>query len=161
MTARRFTPNNTMVKGYSVTVDTNVFLRSADVSSADYGAAKDVLLSLIQSKVHVLLSPQIIHECWVVLTRSLDKNGFGLSVEQAYEFTRELSRFYRIRQETKRCFMTWLGLVKEHDIKGVKAHDARLVAWMITNGIEKMITFNVSDFDGLPIKVIHPARAQF
>ena len=150
-----------MMKGHYITIDTNVFLRAADRSSLDYETAKDVLLSLAESKIDIVLSPQIIHECWVVLTRPRDMNGFGLATEQAYEFARELSRLYRIRPETTHCFTIWLSLVKEHGIKGVKAHDARLVAWLISNGIERMVTFNVSDFDDLPITVIQPRQAKF
>lgn len=147
------------MKPQLVTIDSNVFLRSAGRSSSDFEAAKTFFISLSESRVRVLLSPKVIHECWVVLTRPRDANGFGLDTDEAHRFAKELTHLYRIRSETKRCLTTWLGLVKEHEVTGVKAHDARLVAWMIVNGMERMITFNTSDFKGFPITATHPAHA--
>ncbi len=149
-----------MMKGPRLTIDTNVFLRSADKSSSDHEAAKDVFLSIADTKIEVIISPQIMHECWVVLTRSREMNGFGLTTDQAHEFVSELSRFYKIRTESKRCLTAWLSLVKEHAIKGVKAHDAHLAAWMINNDIKEIITFNTSDFASFPITVIHPQNVK-
>ena len=149
------------MKTGSLTIDSNVFLRSADRSSLDFEAAKNVLISLAGASGRVLVSTQVIHECWVVLTRPREVNGFGLSTDDALEFVGEISRLYRVRHETKRCFTTWLQLVREYQVKGPRAHDARLAAWMITNGIDKIITFNVSDFAGFPILVIHPADAGY
>jgi predicted nucleic acid-binding protein len=51
----------------------------------------------------------------------------------------------------------WHILVKTHDIKGLKSHDARLVAAMQTHGIARILTFNANDFKGFPITVIDPA----
>jgi predicted nucleic acid-binding protein len=44
-------------------------------------------------------------------------------------------------------------------VSGVKAHDARLVAVMKTNGISQILTFNVADFSRFPeIEAIHPDK---
>jgi predicted nucleic acid-binding protein len=40
----------------------------------------------------------------------------------------------------------WLALVKAHDIKGKKVHDARLVAVMQAHGVAHLLTFNAGDF---------------
>jgi hypothetical protein len=37
-------------------------------------------------------------------------------------------------------------LVVLHAVTGVQVHDARLVAWMKTQAISHLITFNVTDF---------------
>lgn len=38
----------------------------------------------------------------------------------------------------------------EHEVKGVQVHDARLAAWMLTQTIQRVITFNHSDFARYP-----------
>jgi len=50
-----------------------------------------------------------------------------------------------------------LTLVKTHDIKGKKVHDARLVATMHAHGVTFLLTFNTDDFKGYPnITLLHP-----
>lgn len=36
----------------------------------------------------------------------------------------------------------------ESGVKGKRAHDARLVAWMRVNKVERVLSFNVRDFHG-------------
>lgn len=40
----------------------------------------------------------------------------------------------------------WRRLVVQHNVSGVKVHDARLVAVMKTNAITHILTFNDADF---------------
>jgi predicted nucleic acid-binding protein len=49
------------------------------------------------------------------------------------------------------------ALVKDFGIRGIRAHDARLVAAMHTYGITQLLTFNQDDFKGFSITTIHPA----
>lgn len=40
---------------------------------------------------------------------------------------------------------------------GKRAHDARIIAAMLANGITHLLTFNPSDFEGISsITIIHP-----
>ena len=40
----------------------------------------------------------------------------------------------------------WLDLCTIHEVRGVRAHDVRLVALMKANGIAHLLTLNPSDF---------------
>jgi hypothetical protein len=51
----------------------------------------------------------------------------------------------------------WQALVETHCITGFRAHDVRLVAAMQSYGLTQCLTFNASDFQGLPITVLDPA----
>ena len=53
-------------------------------------------------------------------------------------------------------FDRWHNLVKTLGIKGLKSHDARLVAAMQTYGIAQLLTFNAGDFKGFPIAIVDP-----
>jgi predicted nucleic acid-binding protein len=43
-------------------------------------------------------------------------------------------------------YPVWKQLVRDHDVKGVKVYDARLVAIMSVYSIESLLTFDISDF---------------
>jgi predicted nucleic acid-binding protein len=40
----------------------------------------------------------------------------------------------------------WRDLCKHHEVKGKQVHDARLVALMEAHQVQKLLTFNIADF---------------
>jgi predicted nucleic acid-binding protein len=46
-------------------------------------------------------------------------------------------------------FPRWLELVTANGAHGKRAHDARLVAVMLANGVTRVLTLNAADFAGL------------
>ncbi len=55
------------------------------------------------------------------------------------------------------AFYLWRKLLVEHGVVGVKVHDARLVAVMGAWEIQRIVTFNVSDFIRYAgIEPVHP-----
>jgi len=40
----------------------------------------------------------------------------------------------------------WLPLTTRYRVSGHPAHDARLVAWMLANGVGRILTLNPRDF---------------
>lgn len=64
---------------------------------------------------------------------------------------------FTIVPDSMQTFETWLDLVVQHGVIGAKVHDARLVSVMKVHGIERILTFNVSDFSRYDdIMVINP-----
>ena len=56
-------------------------------------------------------------------------------------------------------FEEWERIVTTHRVSGKNTHDARLVATMRLHGIEKILTFNVPDFERFPgIIVLNPTH---
>jgi predicted nucleic acid-binding protein len=52
----------------------------------------------------------------------------------------------------------WLTLVAQHDIKGRRTHDARLVAVMLAHRVTHLLTFNTGDFASFTnISLVHPS----
>jgi predicted nucleic acid-binding protein len=139
-----------------VTLDTNILIRAADYSSKDYETAKKVLIKLSNDDYLIAISPQVIYECWVVLTRPKENNGMGLSSDETHALINETLSYYNVIYDDEKLFLTWLELVSKYRVVGVKAHDARIVAWMLTNNIENLVTFNTKDFKEFPITVTHP-----
>jgi predicted nucleic acid-binding protein len=142
-----------------VLVDTNVLIRSVQKRHLSCRVAKRALVALYREEHHLFLTTQNVAEFWNVCTRPVDANGLGLSIERADRYTRQLERFFGILPDSIPAFTLWRKLVVDYAVMGVKVHDARLVAVMGTSDIQRIVTFNVSDFSRFPgIEVFHPDK---
>ena len=140
-----------------VLVDTNVLIRSVQKSHPACRAARRALIALYKDGHHLFLTTQNVAEFWNVCTRPVDVNGLGLSIEGADRYTAELERFFGILPDSLRAFSLWRKLVVDQEVRGIKVHDARLVAIMGASDIQRILTFNVADFRRFPgIDVAHP-----
>jgi len=59
-------------------LDTNVLLRAAQPSLPLAADVRDSLSALVAAGVRLCLVPQNLYEFWVVVTRPVNLNGFGL-----------------------------------------------------------------------------------
>ena len=67
--------------------------------------------------------------------------------------------FFQILRENAGSCVAWKALVATHRVSGAQVHDARLVAVMKTNGIKKIVTFNVQDLTRFAeIEAVHPGK---
>ena len=140
-------------------VDTNVLLRSAEPDHPMYPVAVRAIETLIADGESLVVALQNMAELWNVATRPVDKNGLGLTIEDAKAELIRLETLFRVLPETTNSYLEWKYLVSTYRIQGVKAHDARLVAVMMANQITKILTFNTSDFTRYPgIEAIHPGE---
>ncbi len=102
------------------------------------------------------VTPQVLYEYWVVLTRPIGVNGLGLSPEQAAARLDEVQYRCYLLEDRPPIFSRWRRLVETHSVSGKRAHDARLVASMHEHGVENLVTFNLPDFaDFAGISVVH------
>jgi predicted nucleic acid-binding protein len=128
-----------------VLLDTNVLLRLTQPHHPNAPAAARALRALRARSETLCVAPQNIVEFWAVITRPIDTNGLGLSIEQAAEEVSGLKRLFVLLPELP-LHDTWEHLVSDYRVSGKNAHDARLVAAMMVHGIENILTFNVEDF---------------
>jgi len=66
-------------------------------------------------------------------------------------------RRFVLLPDREELFAHWHALARSRGIKGVRSHDARLVAAMETFGITRLLTFNLADFKDFGITVLDPA----
>ena len=85
-----------------------------------------------------------------MLTRPAGSNGFGLSPAQADQEVTQLESFFRFLHDTPGVYAHWRKLVVSAGVSGVKVHDARLAAMMLTHGVSHLLTFNTADFKRFP-----------
>ena len=113
-----------------ILLDTNVLCRLAERGHPHHAVAENAVTKLRNDQHELCLVPQVLYEYWVVVTRPIAENGLGMAssdVDRAIDFC--LDRFALFRDE-RGIFPVWRELVRQHDVKGKSAHDARLVAAM-------------------------------
>ena len=130
----------------SCLIDTGILLRAFDRTFADYRAVRQALRVLLRRRETRFVTVQNLAEFWNVATRPLDKNGYGLSVEQASRRLRWIERYCQVATEDYRSFHIWKTLLTTHALTGVAVHDARLVSVMLARHIPEILTLNMRDF---------------
>jgi len=127
-------------------VDTNILLRLVQKNSPMHLDTQRAILTLKKQGEFLCIIPQNIIEFWAVATRPLDKNGLGLSINQAEEESEKLKKIFILELDTPQIFTEWEYLVIKHQVMGKQVHDARLAAAMVAHNITHLLTFNVDDF---------------
>lgn len=141
----------------SVFVDTNILLRSVQPSDPQHRAAVRAISSLLEAKETLVVTPQVLAEFWYAATRPPEKNGLGLSLEQARQELDALEDFFVVLPESGEVYDKWKELLIAYAIRGVHAHDARLAAAMVVHNIDRILTFDTDDFARYKeITAVHP-----
>jgi predicted nucleic acid-binding protein len=144
-----------------ILLDTNLLARLTDPSSAHCAAARRSVHVLLARREHLVIVPQNLYEFWAVATRKAGgppggQNGLGMSSAQASQWISFFQRRFHFLSDREELLARWHELIRRFDIKGFKAHDARLVAAMETYRIASILTFNAADFSRFPITIVDP-----
>jgi predicted nucleic acid-binding protein len=83
--------------------------------------------------------------------------GLGFSLEATLAEVNVIEETLTLLEDSFAVYVAWKRLVVQHQVRGVKVHDARLVAAMNAHGVQRILTFNTGDFSRFPIEAIHPA----
>jgi predicted nucleic acid-binding protein len=139
--------------------DTNILLRMCDRSSTDHQLCVEAVSRLIQRGDSCHTCAQTLIEFWAVATRPRDANGLGLSPADTLANVLDFRKSMPCLPEPANVIDRWQRLVSEHEIKGRKAHDARIAAFMLEQGLSNILTFNKSDFTRFPqVHAISPSE---
>ena len=130
----------------NVLLDTNILLRTSQTDHTMHKHAVDAAALLRTGGETLCIVPQNLYEYWVVCTRPKGANGLGLSVPEAELELNKLADLLTVVEDTSAILPIWRKLVIQHQVIGKNAHDTRLVAAMIVHKIERILTFNVADF---------------
>lgn len=130
----------------SYLVDTNVLLRSVDLTHPMNPDAANAIKTLRGRGEQLHIVPQNLIEFWNVYTRPTERNGLGRSVAETQAEVNRLKLLFPLLLDTEAIYQEWERLVVAYGIRGVNVHDARLVAAMLVHGLTHIVTFNISDF---------------
>jgi predicted nucleic acid-binding protein len=139
-----------------ILADSNVLLRFHEPASAEYKVLRRVIGTLIGRGELPCFVPQNAVEFWNVCTRPLANNGFGLTPAQTNLRIKSMEKNFRFLPDSDVVHEIWHKLVVEHAVRGVQVHDARLVAAMMSHGVQRLLTFNGKDFRRYGIEVVEP-----
>ncbi|WP_318730087.1 type II toxin-antitoxin system VapC family toxin [Roseofilum sp. Guam] len=140
-------------------MDTNLLLRSIQVTHPMHPEASRALGTLLQGDDRVCLCSQNFIEFWNVCTRPIAKNGLGMSVEQADAELTRLEGIFSVLPDLPTIYPQWRQLVKRYQVRGANVHDARLVAVMLASNLTYILTYNTADFRRFSeITVVHPSE---
>ena len=144
-----------------ILLDTNLLARLTDASSPHCAAARHSIHALLRRRERLVIVPQNLYEFWTVATRKAGgpptgQNGLGMSSAQASQWISFFQRRFNLLPDREELPARWHELVRRFDIKGFKAHDARLVAAMETYQVGSILTFNAADFSRFPITILDP-----
>jgi len=139
-------------------LDTNILLRMSKSDDAYHPMISGALRVLVGRGARLCFTSQTLGEFWNASTRPLDKNGFGLSVEETDRIARVIERDFELLPDSREVHDRWRHLLFAHQVKGVQVHDTRLAASMYVHGVTQLLTINVRDFQRFPwLRVAHPA----
>ena len=111
----------------SYLVDTNVLLRSVQVTHSMHKSSVQAVRILLNQGKRLCIIPQNLIEFWVVATRPLEVNGLGLSVADALNELEQLKNYFVLLPDTASIFTVWESLIAKYKVIGKPSHDARNV----------------------------------
>lgn len=136
-------------------VDTNVLVYSTVAGNPWHQEARDWLAHLQASGLVLCVTPQILREYVVVLTRgAVFETQF--SIVEVLTVVEILLQSLEVLDETATVAATLRDLLRRYPLRGKRVHDANLVAVMLTYGITRLATYNRDDFAVFKEIVLEP-----
>ena len=141
-----------------VLLDSNVLLRWNIRTAPQSRLVIRALDLLLASGGLPCYTSQNLGELWNVLTRPIDRNGFGLTPAQADRRACAIESRIKLLPDTPDVHTEWRRLLVDYRVSGIQVHDARLVASMHVHGVKRILTFKTRDFARFTdVEAIHPA----
>ena len=130
-----------------ILLDSNILIRLVVKSDGSFRDVRSAVSKLLKQGEKLAYITQTVAEAWVVLTRpATARGGFGLSYSEVRTCRNRLERAFILLEDNAQVYPYWKQYVDQHQIVGVNAHEARLVATMQVHGVTRILTFNVNDF---------------
>jgi predicted nucleic acid-binding protein len=143
-----------------VLLDTNILLRWLEPDVPDQIVVAAALDRLLVARSVLCYTSQNLGEFWNTLTRPTERNGYGLTPEQADRRAIAMESRLQLLPESNLVHEEWRRILVENRISGIQVHDARLVASMRVHGVRRILTFNTKDFVRYSdIEALHPLQA--
>jgi predicted nucleic acid-binding protein len=128
-----------------VFVDTNILLRATISQFPLHTESKSLINSQLNAGTELWISRQVIREYINQATRpQIFMNP--MTFEQVDAQYHAMRIFFNIADETETVTTQLMALLKEYPTGGKQVHDANIVATMLVNAIDTLLTLNVSDF---------------
>lgn len=128
-----------------VFVDTNVLVYATRPISAHHIVADRALTRLASDGSPLWVSPQVLREYLAAVTRP-QATAPALPVATAITDVRRFRAAFQIAEERPGVLDRLLQILTAHRATGRQVHDANIVATMLDHDVQRLLTFNVADF---------------
>jgi predicted nucleic acid-binding protein len=138
-------------------LDTNILLRWVKPDDRDYLVVTSAVEAMLMAGSVLCYTSQNLGEFWNTCTRPLDRNGYGLTPNEADRRARYFEDRLRLLPDSLAVHNEWRQMLVANSVCGVQVHDARLVAVMRVHGVKRILSFNDADFARYhDIEAMHP-----
>jgi uncharacterized protein len=130
-------------------IDANVLVYAMDADAPQHAASRALLSAARDSSTTLYVTSQILCEFYSIVTnpRRVPKPR---SADEVLRAISGLLAFLHVLPIPARTVEGWLDLLRRHPVTGGAVFDLQIVATMQANGIQRIYTFNVDDFDVFP-----------
>jgi predicted nucleic acid-binding protein len=143
----------------SAFVDTNILLRALNSQMDQHIHTNALIQQMWDDETDLWISSQVIREFLVQVTHPNTLKP-PLAIEQVMRRMEVITTLFRVADDTPAVTAHLLILLKAYPTRGKQVHDANIVATMLANGIDTLLTLNVDDFNRFKdrIKIVSLAR---
>jgi predicted nucleic acid-binding protein len=134
----------------AIFLDTNVLVYATQVgrggtSTSQHGAAERALQRLQRSGARLWVSRQVLREYLAVVTRPQGQSP-ALPMHEAVTDVRRFVSLFALAEDGPGTTDRLLDLLQRFPSAGRQVHDANIVATMLSHGLQRLLTFNTTDF---------------
>jgi len=140
-----------------VFVDTNVWIHTIIITAPEHTSAQQWLSHLKATGMVLCVSPQVLREYMVAVTRGTIFER-TLTPREAVEDVESILENAELLEENEAVSSTLRDLVRRYRIRGKQIHDANIVAAMIAHGVTRLVTYNPDDFRRFKEITLEPIR---
>jgi len=126
-------------------VDTNILLRALLIDMDLHTPAAMLIRRMLEEGAELWISGQVIREFIVQATHPRTLNQ-PLTMTEVIAEINKVAPLFQIADETAQVRAKLLELLEAYPTRGKQVHDANIVATMLVNGIDTLLTINVDDF---------------
>ena len=142
-------------------VDSNVLIARIAPERVEHQQAIDSVDRLLMSSEELFVTPQNIAEFWRVATMPRRRpGGLGLTGVEARLRRENIKRDFTLLHDEPALYDAWEDLVGQYQVIGLAVFDARLVAAMQIHRLDRILTFNITDFARYGVSVLDPKAVQ-
>lgn len=133
------------MRGARAFVDTNILLRAFHKAHPEHEPAKSLFDRMFDENYELWINRQVIREYLVQATHQ-DTFKNLLSIETVLKHLERITSICYVASETEAVTSTLLELLKTYPTRGKQVHDTNIVATMLANDIDTLLTLNVEHF---------------
>lgn len=134
-----------MTTGGKAFIDTNVLLRAMNVSMQLHVKAEALVQQMWEADVELWVSRQVIREYIAQVTRPQVLAQIPTPKEIRAQ-VEQIQSLFRVADEAEDVTLKLVTLLEKYPTAGRQIHDANIVATMLVNGIDRLLTANIADF---------------